>query len=110
MQSMKRMRIPNLVEITTLLDAYRQFDANLSISGNDVFQFLISYNRGLSISDDYDHRAFKTPEGIRDIYHINYAEYIDIIRGSKFFAKSDNFAKEHIQSFDPSISTIYQPF
>jgi hypothetical protein len=99
-----------LVEITTLLDAYRQFDANLSISGNDVFQFLISYNRGLSISDDYDHRAFKTPEGIRDIYRINYAEYIDIIRGSKFFAKSDNFAKEHIQSFDPSISTIYQPF
>jgi hypothetical protein len=103
----RRMRIPNLVEITTLLDAYRQIDGDLSLSGNDVLQFLITYNRGLSILDDYDHRTFRTPEGIRDTYLINYSACMDIIHRSKFSGKSDNFAKERDQSFNSSISTIY---
>jgi len=106
----KRMRIPNLVEITTLLNAYRQIDGDLSLSGNDVLQFLIAYNRGLSILDDFDHRTFRAPEGIKDTYLINYSECIDIIHRSKFSGKSDNFARERDQSFNSSISTIYQTF
>lgn len=105
-----KIKIPNLIEITHMLDAYRQFDGDLPLSGNDVLQFLIAYNRGLSILDDYDHRTFKTPEGILDTYRINYAECIDIIQRSKFSGKSDNFAKERDQSFNSSISTVYQTF
>jgi hypothetical protein len=90
----KRMKIPNLVEITTLLDAYRQTDGDFSLSGNDILQFLIAYNRGLTILDNYDHHTFKTPEGIRDTYLINYNECKDIIIRSKFYGRSDNFAKE----------------
>lgn len=105
-----RVQIPNLNEITQMLDAYRQFDGDLPLSGNDVLQFLIAYNRGLSILDDYDHRTFKTPEGSVDTYRITYSECMDIIRRSKFSGKEDNFAKERDQSFDSSISTIYQTF
>jgi hypothetical protein len=99
-----------LVEITTLLDAYRQTDGDFSLSGNDILQFLIAYNRGLTILDNYDHHTFKTPEGIRDTYLINYNECKDIIIRSKFYGRSDNFAKERDKSFYSSISTIYQTF
>jgi len=105
-----KIKIPNLNEITQMLDTYRQFDGNLPLSGNDVLQFLIAYNRGLSILDDYDHRTFEAPEGIHDTYQINYSECMDIIHRSKFSGKSDNFAKERDQSFNSSISTIYQTF
>jgi prophage maintenance system killer protein len=105
-----KIKIPNLREITQMLDTYRQFDGDLPLSGNDVLQFLIAYNRGLTILDDYDHRTFRTPEGIRDTYRINYTECMDIIHRSKFSGKSDNFARERDQSFDSSISTIYQTF
>jgi prophage maintenance system killer protein len=105
-----KIRIPNLNEVTQMLDTYRQFDGDLPLSGNDVLQFLIAYNRGLTILDDYDHRTFRTPEGIRDTYRINYSECMDIIHQSKFSGKSDNFARERDQSFDSSISTIYQTF
>lgn len=106
----KKINVPNLSEITRMLDAYRQIEGDLTLSGNDVLQFLISYNRGLSILDDYDHRTLKTPEGIQDTYRINYIECTDIIHRSKFSGKSDNFAKERDQSFNSSISTIYQTF
>lgn len=105
-----RLSVPNIKDITTLFDAYRQLDGDLPLSGNDVLQFLIAYNRGLSILDDYDHRTFKTPEGSEDTYRITYSECMDIIRLSKFSGKDDNFAKERDQSFDSSISTIYQTF
>jgi prophage maintenance system killer protein len=106
----KKLEVPNLSEITQLLDAYRRIDGDLTLSGNDLLQFLIAYNRGLSILDDYDHRTFETPEGIHDTYQINYSECMDIIHRSKFSGKSDNFAKERDQSFNSSISTIYQTF
>lgn len=105
-----KIKIPNLSEITQMLDTYRQFDGDLPLSGNDVLQFLIAYNKGLSILDDYDHRTFEAPVGIHDTYQINYSECMDIIHRSKFSGKSDNFAKERDQSFNSSISTIYQTF
>jgi hypothetical protein len=105
-----KIKIPNLSEITQMLDTYRQFDGNLPLNGNDALQFLIAYNKGLSILDDYDHRTFEAPEGIHDTYQINYSECMDIIHRSKFSGKSDNFAKERDQTFNSSISTIYQTF
>lgn len=105
-----KIKIPNLNEITKMLDAYRQFDGDLPLSGNDVLQFLIAYNKGLSILDDYDHRTFSTPIGRNDTYRINYEECIEIIHRCKFSGKSDNFARERDQSFNSSISTIYQTF
>lgn len=105
-----KLSVPNLSEITQLLDAYRNFNGELALSGNDVLQFLIAYNKGLSILDDYDHQTLESPKGQSDTYRINYFECIDIIKRSKFSGKSDNFAKERDQSFNSSISTIYQTF
>jgi len=106
----KKLSIPNLADITQMLDNYRQFEGDLTLSGNDVLNFLISYNKALSILDDYDHRSFRVPLGEKSTYRINRIECLDIIHKSMFSDKGDNFAKERDQSFDSSISTIYQTF
>lgn len=106
----KKILVPNLVEITQMFDAYRQSEGDLRLSGNDVLQFLIAYSKGLSILDDYDHQTLKTPKGCHDTYRIEYSECIDVINRSAFSGKNDNFAKERDQSFNSSISTIYQTF
>ena len=106
----RKLNVPNLSDITQLLDAYRRSEGDLTLSGNDVLQFLIAYNRGLAILDDYDHRTLKTPEGVSDTYLIRYEECKAIIRQSQFSGQSDTFAKERDPSFHSSISTIYQTF
>lgn len=105
-----KFKIPNFNEITQLLDSYRKIDGLLPLSGNDLLEFMIAYNRGLTMLDDYDHQSFKIPEGVKDTYRIEYNECIDIIKRSKFTGKNDNFGKERDESFDSSISTIYQTF
>jgi prophage maintenance system killer protein len=105
-----RIIIPNLIEITEILDNYRRFDGDLHLSGNELLEFMIAYNRGLKMLDDYDHQTFKLSDGVKDTYRIEYNECIDIINRSKFNGKNDNFGKERDQSFNSSISTIYQTF
>lgn len=105
-----KIKIPNLNEITQMLDAYRKMDGQLPLSGNDVLEFMISYNRALTMLDDYDHQNFELPDGKKDTYIIKYQECIDVINSSKFTGKNDNFGKERDKSFDSSISTIYQTF
>jgi len=102
--------VPNLSEITQMLDDYRRMDGLLPLSGNDVLEFMIAYNKALTMLDEYDHQNFKLPEGVKDTYRIEYIECLDIIRKSKFTGKNDNFGKERDKSFDSSISTIYQTF
>jgi prophage maintenance system killer protein len=106
----KKLSIPNLADITKMLDDYRQFEGDLALSGNDVLNFLISYNKGLAMLDDYDHRSFHIPLGEKSTYRISYLECLDIIHKSMFSDKGDNFAKERDKSFNSSISTIYQTF
>lgn len=105
-----KLKVPNLGEITQMLDAYRQFDGDLPLTGNDVLEFMIAYNRSLALLDEYDHQSFKLPDGYKDTYRIKYDECLNIIKSSKFTGKNDNFGKERDQSFDSSISTIYQTF
>ena len=66
--NVSKIRIPNLTEITQMLDAYRKMDGLLPLSGNDVLEFMISYNRALTMLDDYDHRSLTIPEGRKDTY------------------------------------------
>ena len=105
-----KVKIPNLTEITEILDNYRKFDGDLHLSGNELLEFMIAYNRSLSLLDDYDHQSFELPNGSKDIYRIEYIECLDIVRRSKFTGKNDNFGKERDKSFDSSISTIYQTY
>ena len=105
-----KVKIPNLTEITEILDNYRKFDGDLHLSGNELLEFMIAYNRSLSLLDDYDHQSFELPNGSKDVYKIEYNECLDIVKRSKFTGKNDNFGKERDKSFDSSISTIYQTY
>ena len=105
-----KVKIPNLTEITEILDNYRKFDGDLHLSGNELLEFMIAYNRSLTLLDDYDHQSFELPNGSKDVYRIEYKECLDIVKRSKFTGKNDNFGKERDKSFDSSISTIYQTF
>ncbi len=105
-----KVKIPNLTEITEILDNYRKFDGDLHLSGNELLEFMIAYNRSLTLLDDYDHQSFELPNGSKDVYRIEYKECLDIVMRSKFAGKNDNFAKERDKSFDSSISTIYQTY
>ena len=105
-----KVKIPNLTEITEILDNYRKFDGDLHLSGNELLEFMIAYNRSLTLLDDYDHQSFELPNGSKDVYRIEYNECLDIVKRSKFTGKNDNFGKERDKSFDSSISTIYQTY
>ena len=105
-----KVKIPNLTEITEILDNYRKFDGDLHLSGNELLEFMIAYNRSLTLLDDYDHQSFELPNGSKDVYRIEYSECLDIVKRSKFTGKNDNFGKERDKSFDSSISTIYQTY
>ena len=105
-----KVKIPNLTEITEILDNYRKFDGDLHLSGNELLEFMIAYNRSLTLLDDYDHQSFELPNGSKDVYRIEYKECLDIVKRSKFTGKNDNFGKERDKSFDSSISTIYQTY
>ena len=105
-----KVKIPNLTEITEILDNYRKFDGDLHLSGNELLEFMITYNRSLSLLDDYDHQSFELPNGSKDVYRIEYKECIDIVKRSRFTGKNDNFGKERDKFFDSSISTIYQTY
>ena len=105
-----KVKIPNLTEITEILDNYRKFDGDLHLSGNELLEFMIAYNRSLTLLDDYDHQSFDLPNGSKDVYRIEYKECLDIVMRSKFTGKNDNFGKERDKSFDSSISTIYQTY
>lgn len=105
-----RLSIPNLTEITEILDNYRKFDGDLHLSGNELLEFMIAYNRSLTLLDNYDHQSFELSNGSKDVYKIEYKECLDIVMRSKFTGKNDNFGKERDKSFDSSISTIYQTY
>ena len=105
-----KVKIPNLTEITEILDNYRKFDGDLHLSGNELLEFMIAYDRSLSLLDEYDHQSFELPNGSKDVYRIEYKECLDIVKRSKFTGKNDNFGKERDKSFDSSISTIYQTY
>lgn len=105
-----KVKIPNLTEITEILDNYRKFDGDLHLSGNELLEFMIAYNRSLTLLDDYDHQSFELPNGSKDVYRIEYKECLDIVKRSKFTGKNDKFGKERDKSFDSSISTIYQTY
>ena len=105
-----KVKIPNLTEITEILDNYRKFDGDLHLSGNELLEFMIAYNRSLTLLDDYDHQSFELPNGSKDVYRIEYKECLDIVKRRKFTGKNDNFGKERDKSFDSSISTIYQTY
>ena len=72
----------------------------------EILSVLDSYDKALSLLDDYDHQCIKRGKGNEGCYHISYEECKSIIDNMKF--ESDLFGKERDGSFNSSINTIYQ--
>ena len=106
----KQLQIPNLEEIVELLEHSKQLKGELILSGNDMLEFLKSYNRGLKILDDYDHQCLTTTHNSDSIHVITYEECNEVIEKTVFVDKGDLFGIEKDGSFKSAIATIYQSF
>lgn len=95
--------------VTTILNEYRKTGGILPGS-DSMLEFLLAYQRGFKILDDYDHHTLSFPKGKKDLYVIDYTECIKLIHETMFANKDDQFAIEKDDSFKSSIATIYQSF
>ena len=85
----------------------------LSASENQAFLNLISdYAFALELLDKYDHQKVDNPQSIaKDIYRITLKDALTALENLKRkTSASDLFAKPKDQSFDSSLSSIYQTF
>lgn len=102
--------LPNLEKITCLLNQARNVSGQLQLTSDDILDFLLSYNRGLKLLDDYDHQLTEGIQGSESTYTITYEECKNVIRNTSFTDKGDLFGIEKDSSFKSAIATIYQSY
>lgn len=91
----------NLISIASRLD-----EKLITDEGSKILETIISYNKALSLLDDYDHQNISKPDGTLGCYRITYEECRKIIDSMKFESKI--FGVEKDGSFNSSINAIYQ--
>lgn len=106
----KKFDIPNITTITKLLEEARQSSGKLQLTGDDMLDFLLAYNKGLKLLDDYDHQTMCIEATLQDVYVLNYEECKKVIDQATFNDKGDLFGLEKNDSFKSAIETIYQTF
>lgn len=106
----KKFNIPSIENITNLLEEARNISGNLQLSSDDMLDFLIAYNKGLSILDSYDHQTMDVEVSLDCIHILNYEECINVINETIFHDKGDLFGLEKSDSFKSAIETIHQTF
>lgn len=106
----KKFDIPNITTITKLLEEARQSSGKLQLTGDDMLDFLLAYNKGLKLLDDYDHQTMCIEATLQDVYVLNYEECKKVIDQTTFNDKGDLFGLEKNDSFKSAIETIYQTF
>ncbi|MGX8852830.1 RhuM family protein [Amedibacillus sp. YH-ame10] len=105
-----KFNLPDLEKISNLLDDARKISGDLQLTSNDMLDFLLSYNKGLKILDDYDHQVLEEIKGVNSTYVITYEECKGVIENTMFADKGDLFGIEKDNSFKSAIATIYQSF
>lgn len=106
----KKFKIPTIENIARLLEQERKISGNLQLTGEDMLDFILSYNKGLKILDDYDHQTMESKSTKGDTYVLTYEECKEVISQTVFMDKGDLFGLEKNDSFKSAISTIYQSF
>ena len=97
-----------LQELKQTLRILRRTEANLE--ADQVLSVVEQYTKALDLLDDYDHLCVKKPIGTKETYRITYEECRKVIDSMKFSAESSLFGNEKDNSFEGSISAIYQTF
>ncbi len=89
-----------------MIEGVKGFDAS------EVLNVLNLYSQGLQLLDDYDHQTLleKKNRETECIYQLSYKECMDVIEQSPFDGRGDLFGKERDESFQSSISQIYQSY
>ena len=106
----RKFKIPTIETIALLLEQDRKISGNLYLTGEDMLDFILAYNKGLKILDDYDHQTMKSNSTIEEAYRLTYKECNKVIKQAVFKDKGDLFGLEKDDSFKSAISTIYQSF
>lgn len=72
----KRFAIPSIENITNLLEEARNISGSLQLSSDDMLDFLLAYNKGLNILDNYDHQTMEVETSLDCTYVLKYEECI----------------------------------
>lgn len=75
-----------------------------------MLDFILAYNQGLKILDDYDYQTMESKSTKGDTYVLTYEECKEVISQTVFIDKGDLFGLVKNDSFKSAISTIYQSF
>ena len=77
---------------------------------NQILSVIEQYTAALDLLDDYDHLTVKKPDGTAATYRLTYEEARKVIDSMKFGDTSSLFGNEKDESFEGSISAVYQTF
>lgn len=75
-----------------------------------VLDVVKAYSSALELLDDYDHERIPKPSGTQAIHRLTYQECRALIDSMDFSRTPGYFGIEHDDSFQSSISTIFQTF
>ena len=97
-----------LEELRQTLQIIRRTENQLDT--NQILSVIEQYTYALDLLDDYDHLSVKKPDGTSANYRLTYEEARKIIDSMKFGDTSSLFGNEKDESFEGSISAVYQTF
>ena len=97
-----------LEELRQTLQIIRRTENQLNT--NQILSVIEQYTYALDLLDDYDHLTVKKPEGTTATYRLTYEEARKVIDSMKFGDTSSLFGNEKDESFEGSISAVYQTF
>ena len=97
-----------LEELRQTLQIIRRTENQLD--KNQILSVIEQYTYALDLLDDYDHLSVKKPDGTSATYRLTYEEARKVIDSMKFGDASSLFGNEKDESFEGSISAIYQTF
>ena len=97
-----------LEELRQTLQIIRRTENQLDT--NQILSVIEQYTYALDLLDDYDHLSVKKPDGTSATYRLTYEEARKVIDSMKFGDASSLFGNEKDESFEGSISAVYQTF
>ena len=97
-----------LEELRQTLQIIRRTENQLDT--NQILSDIEQYTYALDLLDDYDHLSVKKPDGTSATYRLTYEEARKVIDSMKFGDASSLFGNEKDESFEGSISAVYQTF
>lgn len=102
-------------ELEKSLKIFQRVSENLQLGQDEyrgILNVITDYTYALDILDQYDHQNIETIKSKRKgSYKINYNDAIELIQNLHLkFGGSSLFGKEKDQSFQSTLSTIYQTF